>query len=121
MPNDCSNQITITCENTKELQHLIDSKLKTTSGIYHKNIYPIKNCLNGIKFEQITAWKPDYEWLESLIPNYPNCWIKNVWKEEGGIAGVWVETSKTGVQSMEWVELSLEEEYELFQKHIIEI
>ena len=30
----------------------------------------------------MSAWQPDFEWLESLITNYPECWIKNEWWEE---------------------------------------
>jgi hypothetical protein len=120
MPNDCSNQITITCENTQELTKLIETELKCATGIYHKNIFPTKMCPNGIKFEQITAWKPRYLWLESLTTNYPNCWIKNDWHEEGGNAGVWVGNNITGIQSMEWVDLSIEEQYEIFHKYTID-
>jgi hypothetical protein len=114
MPNDCWNKITLTCENVEELTTLISS-LES-----HKNITLIQKCPKGIKIKQITAWKPDYPWLESLLTNYPNCWIKNEWYEEGGDAGVWVG-SKNGIKSMEWQDLSIEAQYYIFDKYKIEL
>jgi hypothetical protein len=57
-----------------------------------------------------TAWKPDYEWLESLHKKYPSIWIKNEWISEDGKAGVWIGC-KTDIKSMEWDDLSIDDEY----------
>ena len=85
--------------------------------VYYKNITIQKKCFKGIIFQQLTAWKPQYEWLESLLTKYPNCWVKNEWNEEGGIAGVWVGSVKNGIQSMCWEDLSIEAKYYIFDKN----
>lgn len=115
MPNDCWNHITITCKIVDDLTSLVTHNMTDESGEYHKNITILKKCPQGIRFDQITAWEPDYKWLENIVNNYP-CWIKNEWYEEGGIAGVWIG-SKSGIQSMEWEDLCIEEQYEIFDKH----
>ena len=124
MPNDCWNNITIICEDSKELDKLFINELTREEdrdyGIefyYYKNITIQKKCFNGIIFQQLTAWKPQYEWLESLLTKYPNCWVKNEWNEEGGIAGVWVGSVKNGIQSISWEDLSIEAKYYIFDKN----
>jgi hypothetical protein len=124
MPNDCWNNITIICEDSKELDKLFINELTREEdrdyGIefyYYKNITIQKKCFNGIIFQQLTSWKPQYEWLESLLTKYPNCWVKNEWNEEGGIAGVWVGSVKNGIQSMSWEDLSIEAKYYIFDKN----
>ena len=124
MPNDCWNNITIICEDSKELDKLFINELTREEGrdygnvfYYYKNITIQKKCFKGIIFQQLTAWKPQYEWLESLLTKYPNCWVKNEWNEEGGIAGVWVGSVKNGIQSISWEDLSIEAKYYIFDKN----
>jgi hypothetical protein len=121
MPNDCWNYITITCEDCEELNNLYINELIREEGrdyesefYYYKNITIEKKCFKGIKFQQLTAWKPDYEWLESLLTKYPNCWIKNEWNEEGGIAGVWVGSVNNGIQTICWEDLCIEKNNDIF-------
>jgi hypothetical protein len=121
MPNDCWNNITITCEVLEELNNLFINELTREEGrdyssefYYYKNISIYKKCSNGIKFQQLTAWKPDYEWLQSVSTKYPNCWIKNEWSDEGGTAGVWVGSIKNGIQSISWEDLCIEQKNYIF-------
>jgi len=48
--------------------------------------------------------------LKSILVNYPTIWVKNVFSEEGGSAGVWVKSSKNsnGYVEFEWEDLCLE-------------
>jgi hypothetical protein len=114
--------MTITCDNPEELSTLVKTELQemTEDGklVYHDTIEMIKRGVKGIMFRQWSAWKPDYEWLESLLTKYPYCWIKNEWDEEGGTAGVWVgftnQKEEPVIQRMTWSDLCIEEKYFLF-------
>jgi len=111
MPNECSNHFVLTCFDAAELNDLVQGEL---SGA---NITVVQQCAKGIKFNQVTDSVPDYAWLHRLVTNYPNCWIKNEWIEEGGMAGVWVG-SVNGIRSLTWEDLSLEAHYDIFQPQI---
>jgi len=114
MPNDCWNHITITCERedeTGELQSLFVNELQ------HETIQVVKKTRRGIIFNMWSAWNPDYEWLETLLYRYPNCWVKNEWSEESGIAGVWVgymDESQPVVRHLAWEDISIEGKAFLF-------
>jgi hypothetical protein len=114
MPNDCYNSITIICNDAKELNKLIKNELINEEDIYYGSISIQKKWDKAIKFENLTAWKPDYKWLESLVKKYPNCLVKNDWIEEGGIAGLWVGSVKNGIKSIYYRYLSLEEKDDIF-------
>jgi hypothetical protein len=123
MPNDCWNHITITCENrefTEELNNLVINELKHKEDdkyIYLETVDMLKRGTRGIIFNLWSAWNPDYEWLESLLEKYPNCWIKNEWSEEGGFAGVWIGYFKNDekiIQQLTWDDICLEGREYLF-------
>ena len=65
-----------------------------------------------------SPWAPDFEWLSNLLTKYPDCWIKNEWDEEGGMAGVWVgfvdKNNSKIIKQMDWVDLCFEERYYWF-------
>lgn len=115
MPNDCWNHITITCERedeTGELHSLFVNELQNNTTI---EIH--KKAKRGIIFDIWSAWNPDYEWLESLLFKYPNCWVKNEWSEESGIAGVWVGfviNNQPIVRNLAWEDISIEGKHYLF-------
>ena len=97
MPNECWNYITITCDDDIELQKLFNTELIREEGLdyqnklyYYKNITIINKSLNSISFNQLTAWKPEYEWLHHLSNTYPSCCIKNEWNDEDGMTGLWI-------------------------------
>lgn len=69
--------------------------------------------------DMYTKWRPDIKWLNGLLDKYPDCWVKNQWDEEGGMAGVWVgfvdESGKKQVQDMCWRDLCIEEKVYFFK------
>ncbi len=107
MPNECTNHFVLTCPDAAEFRELIDQELRDDISV-------VQRSAKGIKFKQITDGTPDYTWMHRLITNYPNCWLKNEWIEEGGLAGVWVG-SVNGIRSLTWEDLSLEAENDIFQ------
>jgi hypothetical protein len=115
MPNDCCNHITITCENPHvrdELTSLVENELQ------NENVRMIKQGRRGIIFDVWSPWNPDYEWLEGLVDKYPNCWIKNEWYEEGGLAGVWIgfinNRNEKTIQDFTWDDICIEGKVYLF-------
>jgi len=74
--------------------------------------------LEAVVMKVWSSWRPDYDWLESLILKYPTCWIKNEWNEEGGKAGVWIGTTRDGeftIRCFEWDDMSIDEEVNRFR------
>ena len=126
MPNDCWNRMTITCENREfvdELTNLVLNELKHKEGnkhVYHETVHMIQRGTRGIIFEIWSAWNPDYEWLESLLDKYPNCWVKNEWNEEGGVAGVWVgfvnNNNEKIIKDLTWDDICIEGKACLFNQ-----
>jgi hypothetical protein len=130
MPNDCWNYITIICRNSEcseeitnfvvnELDSLKDELKDLKNAYSYEEIVTIKKKgRRGIMFRMWSAWKPDYYWLEGLLEKYPNCWIKNEWNEEGGLAGVWIgfmnDNNDKDIQRLTWNDLCIEEQHFLF-------
>ena len=76
------------------------------------------NLLNGIKPSctvkiLITPLLGAYIYMK----RYNTLWIKNVWQEEGGRAGIWIGDVEKGVQQFDWEDLCLEERAERFRAH----
>jgi hypothetical protein len=107
MPNDCTNHITITSESDIDIAVIHEVEMKSMS------ITIKQSSKNGIRFVITTAWTPNYSWMESIRARYPSCWIKNEWISEDGTAGVWIG-NKDEVKSLEWLDLSIEDEYYIF-------
>ena len=121
MPNDCWSFMTITCEDPDQLTRLVQKELQYKENgalVYHETIEMVKRGVKGIVFRVLTAASPNFVWLESLLSNYPSCWVKNEWEEEGGHAGVWVGyTNEDGdpiVKQMTWNDLCIEAKYFYF-------
>lgn len=130
MPNDCWNHITITCRNSEYIEEInnfvvneldrLNNELKDHEDAYtYEEMITIKKKgRRGIMFRMWSAWSPDYEWLSGLLDKYPNCWIKNEWEEEGGLAGVWIgcmsDNNEKDIQKLTWHDLCIEEKYFLF-------
>jgi hypothetical protein len=126
MGNDCWNQLTITCENSAdELNNLITNEIQYKQNdehdesVHNEHVRIIARGKHGIKVDMYTKWQPDFEWLTGLLDKYPNCWVKNQWDEEGGMAGVWVgfvdQSGKKQVQEMCWRDLCIEEKVYFFK------
>ena len=120
MPNDCTNYITITCKDEEVLNKLVREELQIYDGnnyVYKEHVRMIKRGYRGIYFDIWSAWNPDYKWLESLLEKYPDCWVKNEWQEEGGLAGYWIgyfDENEQVIQDSCWRDLSIEERHFLF-------
>ena len=117
MPNDCWSTLTITASKN-ELNTLLDNEFKDAPE-WAINIE--ERGKGGVKLSLWSAWKPDLHMLETLIEKYPSCWIKNIWSEEGGTAGVWVGTMRRGVKDIKqltWDDMCEEELFYRFDSEI---
>ena len=120
MPNECTNFITITCKDEEVLNKLVCEELQIFDGnnyVYKEYVKMKKRGYLGIYFIMYSAWVPDYKWLESLLEKYPDCWVKNEWQEEGGLAGYWIgyfDENEQVIQYNCWRDLSIEERHYLF-------
>jgi len=115
MPNECINRITITTSQLRDLDGMIETILAPSGGSQAANV--LQRGPRGVRLHMVSAWKPDYLWLQSLIDMFPSCWIKDEWLVEDGKAGVWIGYNKDGVKrisSTEWEDLSLEAENYFF-------
>jgi hypothetical protein len=76
----------------------------------------VKEGPRGLIVKFTTAWSPPYAFFESLLKKYPDLWLHCDWREEGGMAGVFVGCTKDKVeiQSMEWQDWCMEEGHYLF-------
>ena len=111
MPNECTNHLTIATSDLSEL----DSIVATIFSSHSPHI--LQRGPRGVRLHMVSAWKPDYLWLQSLIDMFPSCLIKVEWFVEDGKAGVWIGYNKDGVKrisSTEWEDLSLEAENYFF-------
>lgn len=105
MPNDCWNEIVITGDSDdikkfhEEFRDIPEWALEMK----------IKKELI-VQFRIWSRWIPDFPWLEGLFDKYPSLWVKNIWHEEGGKAGIWVG-KKDNVKTLEWDDISIEEQY----------
>lgn len=74
--------------------------------------------VRGAILDLWSRWNPDYEWMEGLIDKYTSAWIKDEWTEQGGNAGVWIGSRKTGekvIQGLEWEDMCIEEQADVFE------
>ena len=108
MPNECSNRVTITHESE------IDSILQE---FYREipNVTILQRSKLGIRIQYITAWKPNVTLIETIVANYPLSWIKDEWISEDGTSGI-IIGNKNNMKSMEWDDLSIEEENHFFHE-----
>jgi hypothetical protein len=115
MPNECNNYITIKFKYQNERVDFENDFLKNFKG-WDKKI--IRKGTLGIVVRVITDWEPNFEWLKKILNDHPDCWIKDDWIEEGGIAGVWIgQYGDNGIKfidEMKWNDLCIEEMALLF-------
>ena len=116
MPNWCWNRITVTGERAVLDNLMKDDHLQNIP----EEFFSKKASGQGIEiFSMGSRWEPEYKWLESLLDNYPDIWIKNSWSEEGGREGVWIGTNigeKKEIKQLEWEGMCIEEEAYRFRK-----
>jgi hypothetical protein len=114
MPNICNNYITIKFASENELQDFVNARIDSHHG-WDKKI--ISKGTRGIILTNKTCWQPDFNWLKNTLEHYGDCWIKNDWTEEGGLAGVWIGQYCNGelvVNEMKWLDLGVEDRAFLF-------
>ena len=114
MPNECSNNLTIVCQDNPEL---LEEIYKNEFNILKDKYVSIKTeC--GLIINISTAWRPID--LVKLLNKYDKCWIKNEWEEEGGVCGVcvggYLNGSKVETKSLEWLDVSIEGKSQYFNK-----
>ena len=123
MTNDCWNEITVVIENKEIFKKFIENEINPLQAKNEYTEYGFfkikKQGQMGILFSIWSANIPDYKWLETLIINYPTIWIKNLWEEEGGLAGVWVgrysKSDKLDIKKLEWDDQCIESKYHNFK------
>lgn len=76
-------------------------------------LHIIKHGDKAMKVRFESAWKPDFEWLQSLNKRYNMWWIKDEWISEDGFAGVWIADGND-IKDYQWDDLSLEDEHYYF-------
>jgi hypothetical protein len=124
--DDCYNYLQIKFASEKDLNNFIDDYLDHYSGASNKKIF--SRGTRGIITTFNTRSEPDFDWLEKILRDYPNSWIKNDWEDLGrSVAGVWVgrsngssrhgcsgEESSRVINQMQWQDISAEDRATLF-------
>ena len=118
MGNDCQNSITITTK-TPELmtklynenfKELIDNE-KNLPDYAQGSISIIDKGPSGLIIKLWSSNQPNYTYLHNLIDNY-ECWLKNLWHEEGGEAGIFIgykkEDGEKIIKEYKWDDLCIE-------------
>jgi len=104
MPNVCMNYLTIVStandDILRELKHIPTLEI-------------VKHGDKAMKVRFESAWKPDFDWLQSLNKRYNMWWIKDEWISEDGLAGVWIADGND-IKDYQWDDLSLEDEHYYF-------
>ena len=108
MPNECSNRLTITHENDiDQILQEIHREIPNVTILQHSKL--------GIRIQYTTSWKPNLTFIETIVNRYPLSWVKNEWISEDGTSGV-IIGNKNHMKSMEWEDLSIEEEHHFFHE-----
>ena len=108
MPNECYNRVTITSTNENDITYILQEINVEIPDVIITQISKL-----GVRLEFITAWKPDIQFIDTLINKYPLSWIKNEWISEDGKCGIWVG-NKNNIKFMDWEDLSNEDEHHFF-------
>ena len=111
MPNDCWNRMTVT--GTKDVIDLFF--VEEFKGVPEWAHEIFVKGVEGLQFKLWSRWQPDFEWLEGLLIKYPGIWVKNLWYEEGGLAGVWIGSAEKGIKRLDWEDVCIEENAHRFR------
>ena len=113
MPNDCWNRMTVTGTEEDVGRFYVEEFKDAPEWAYEI----IVKGVEGIQFRLWSRWQPDFVWLEGLLKKYPSLWVKNIWHEEGGLAGVWIGggDSKGEIKRLEWHDMCSEENAHRFR------
>jgi hypothetical protein len=118
MPNHCNCHVTVIGhkedldefeEHQLSFQHFVPRPVEAEADWYTWNVqhwgtkweawdYELKERdENFLVVDFTTAWAPPIAFFEALLQRYPRCWLKCIFNEESGMAGVWVGSVKAGV------------------------
>ena len=96
----------------------------TNEYILDESIVTIKtHAEKGLCLTMISKWEPVKSWIVSKLEEYPSLWIKNIWNEEGGTAGVIVggcidgcmgDQHREPLKELRWIDMCLEQEADIF-------
>lgn len=109
MPNDCWNRITIKATNAQIRDILLHEFVHLPAWKFE--LVRVGNSALIVKI--ISAWDPDREFISKLFDTYDGIWIKNVWSEEGGNAGI-IVGNKESFQELLYDEGCIEEWHHRF-------
>jgi hypothetical protein len=115
MPNECVNYITIKFKSQNERQDFEMDFMNNHRGLNKKII---KKGSTGIIVRFNVPSEPDIEFLQCILQKHPDCWIRNDWNNESGIAGVWVgywEGEAKVIDEMKWNDLSVDDLIHCFE------
>jgi hypothetical protein len=126
MTDNCNNYLNIKFASEKDLNNFIDDYLDHYARASNKKI--ISRGTRGIITTFNTKTEPDFEWLEKILRDYPNSWVKNDWEDlDRSVAGVWVgrsngssrngclgEESARVINQMQWQDITAEDRATLF-------
>lgn len=111
MPNDCWNKITIKATNTQIRNILLNEFVHMPSWGFE--LVRVGNSALIVKI--LSAWDPHKDFMSKLFDKYEGIWIKNVWNEEGGNAGI-IVGNKESLQELSYDEGCIEEWHHRFVK-----
>ena len=105
MPNDCTNIITIICKNQENFSKFIENELQTIKNYnskHHEIVKILKQGKYGIILNLWSAWKPDYEWLENLLPQIAT-FLNERLKLTLHPDKIFIKTLASGVDFLGWI------------------
>jgi hypothetical protein len=108
MPNECSNCLTITSTAESDIVSILQDIHHEIPSVSVKQQYKL-----GIVIYYLTAWEPNFKFIEKIVDKYPLSWVKDEWNSEDGTSGI-IIGKKNELKSMSWIDLSIEEENYFF-------
>ena len=110
MPNDCWNKMTVT-GSEEDIDKFVTEEFKGVPEWAHEIQVRGKE---GLIFRLWSRWSPNFKWLEEIVNKYPSLWVKKLWEEEGGLAGIWIGTAGE-IRQFEWEDMCIEEKSHKFR------
>ena len=83
---------------------------KTLEDYEKGRINLIEKGSSGLIIKLWSSNQPDYTYLHNLIDTY-DCWLKNLWHEEGGESGIFIGYKHNGeknIKEYKWEDLCIE-------------
>ena len=81
----CYNTLTVISKNVNSLDNIVCVRL-----LEYFNIEITEKTNTKIVGKFVSHWTPPLNWLCNALNDYPYCWIKNEWRTDENVAGIWV-------------------------------